>query len=218
MRKMLRSFMWLLAFAGLFSVSAPAFGTTLTAGSTVAPNVQTGTFTTLANTGPLAFTMLDGTAGTMQELVGHFGANPFGSSDLTFIFQVKVTAGDVSRLTGFNFAGFQTDVGMYPNGPLGAGNQAPISADRSTDAKTVGFNFAPQLVPGKTSYMLIVNTDATAWTPGLFSVIDGATVTNPGFAPTTAVPEFGSASLMGLMLVGFTGIFGVRRFRMPAMV
>jgi hypothetical protein len=48
---------------------------------------------------------------------------------------------------------------------------------------------------------------------------DGSSLLTTGFTGNSplATPEFGSASLMGLLLLGLGGIFGVRRFRMPAM-
>jgi hypothetical protein len=48
---------------------------------------------------------------------------------------------------------------------------------------------------------------------------DGSSLITTGFTGNgpLATPEFGSASLMGLLLLGLGGIFGVRRFRMPAM-
>lgn len=212
MKKSLKSAMCLLALVGLFSVSAPANATTLTPGSSVAPGPINGNLIQLATTGPLAFSLADGTAGTYIEIVGKFDHNPFGANFFSFLYQIKVTSGDVHRLTGFNYAGFSTDVDQARfGGPLGAGSGAPVTADRSADGKTVGFNFPIELVPGDTSFVLFVNTDAPSYQKGLLSIIDGGTDTRMGFAPSKGVPEFGSASLMGLMLLGFSGIFAVRR-------
>jgi hypothetical protein len=224
MRKSLKSFMWLLAFAGLLCASAPGFADSLPVGGTVSnPSTlpPSGAFVAVASTGVQNFSMVDfshqvtGT-GTVIEEVGHFGS----STTLSFLYQFTSSTGDVvNRLTGTNYGTFSTDVFQASTvsgfSNLGTGTLAAILANRAS-ADPVGFTMGTASVP-VTSYVLIVNTDATDYTAGNIALQDGGNTNVAGFAPTRAVPEFGSASLMGLLLLGVGGIFGVRRFRMPAM-
>jgi hypothetical protein len=64
----------------------------------------------------------------------------------------------------------------------------------------VGFDFNPNLLPVATSYLLIVDTNATGFTSGPMSVIDDNTFTTPGFAPANT-PEPSTLSLLGTGLL-----------------
>jgi hypothetical protein len=198
-------------------MSGAASATPIAPGQTVTPGLTGGTFNTLATTGPTNFNFF-GDAGTVAESVGQFSANPFGANDMTFLYQFNVTSGVIQTITGADFSGFSLDVATSPGTlPLGLGTVAPVSASLDAAGRVVSFYFGTTgVLPGQMSYTLVVNTNATNYTNGVLSLQDGGAGSFPGFQPAAA-PEFGSASLMGLMLVGFGGIYGLRRFRMPAM-
>jgi hypothetical protein len=136
----------------------------------------------------------------------------------------------VHRLTGFNFAGFTTDVGFRltppppPNAPPSfvAGSEAPLFADRDPDGSTVGFDFTVIGGPsslainaGETSMILAIKTDAPDWVDGFASVINGGAQTVPAFQPAgqpippAQVPEPATLLLVGSAVIGMAA--AVRR-------
>jgi hypothetical protein len=151
-------------------------------------------------------------------------SNPFGAGKLDFVYQFtneSSSTASVDRFTATNFAGFRTDVGYTATGAslpvwggpvlnpsLGIlfvnGSVAPGLVDRNT-ASTVGFGFA--VPPGETSFALIIQTDATQYTPNAEVTVffDGGAITVDGVSGpkvTTAVPEPATLSLFGLGLIG----------------
>jgi len=88
------------------------------------------------------------------------------------------------------------------------GTELSDGADRTT-AGVIGFSFIPngesKIVPGTTSSIQIIRTNATAYTAGNFGLLDGIADNAAGFAPTAAVPEPESYAMMlaGLGLMGF---------------
>ena len=125
----------------------------------------------------------------------------------------------LQRVTGFDYTGFTTDVYWVTNGSAVActactntggffqdGTEVYDLATRNAVGSTVGFNFSGTTVgsnavePGETTVLLLVRTNATTYTSGLMSVIDGATLTRPAFSPAIA-PEPASMALFGLGLL-----------------
>jgi len=187
----------------------PSFATSLPVNGTVVPNTVA-TFFGFNTLGVIASESYSATpasgppdTGTIETAVGTWSGNPFGPNDLTFVYIVLASSGDVTRVTGSDFAGFNIDVEQLAEG---SNSNPAISADLNS-LGVVGFNFTPpvsnELGPGKETYLLIVNTNATIFTAGTVSVIDAATATDPAFEPTVA-PEPSTLSLLGtgLLAVG----------------
>lgn len=91
-------------------------------------------------------------------------------------------------------------------GPFSAGTVLPLTADRNSVGDVVGFSFTPpdgsKIQPGQTSAILVISTNATNFTAGNSSVIDGGATTVASFAPAPAVPEPTSVALLGFGLLG----------------
>ena len=143
---------------------------------------------------------------------------------LDFYYQLANSAASataLARLSAFSFAGFTTSLGFRVDGSILPGflfvdgTVAPVTGDRDLTGTVVGFNFNPpdaaKIIPGATSYVLVISTDATNFAPGNFSVIDGGSFTGPAFQPAlAAVPDSGtSAALLGL---GVASLLVGRRF------
>jgi len=69
-----------------------------------------------------------------------------------------------------------------------------------------------EIGPGLASAVLIVSTDATAYTVGLASVFDGASATVPAFQPFSVAPLFPEPASIVLTAMGL-GVFGASRRR-----
>jgi hypothetical protein len=183
--------------------------TPLPPGGTVVPGFQSSAgFSVLADTGSQAFNLGDGTTGTLDAQVGTLPGNPNGG--LTFIYQFHVSTGLVEHLSSASFASFLTDVAFDNSG----GTIAPATVNRSgafDNGKVVEFN--GQWIPGQTSAVLIINTDAKTFTSGTIGIIDGGAQTLVGFAPVTLVPEPASLFLFGSSLLSLGGAAVWRRWR-----
>lgn len=168
----------------------------------------------LADTGliPYSFGIPAGTdTGTAREIVIADSLNPFGAGDLTFLYQVHVTAGEIGRVTGSDYTGFITDVTQFaPHSPfITTGIHPADLADRGSDGAVVGFDFLTPITPDAgttdTSLALIIRTNATHFTSGSIGLIDGGGATEPGFAPAgVPIPSaaWGGLGLLGLLAFG----------------
>jgi hypothetical protein len=158
--------------------------------------------------GPLVSPMI-GTAftGTLTStVIAGDVSNPFGG--LTFIYQVAndASSGDaIGRVTVTGYDGWLTDMSFEPS--LGL---PPATMDRSFNGNVVGYSFVGPplgptvLMPGSTSGMLVVQTDAPAWATSTGNIIDGSIASGPAYAPVSEpVPEPASVllAIIGVVLL-----------------
>jgi hypothetical protein len=204
------------ARAGLLSSGGSV--SSITAGSLGAGSTK------VADTGPISYSFGSGNTGTVREQVWRDTANPNGSGDLSFVYQVTVTGNDIQHLNGGGYDSFLTDVAQSPTDPnagappLGMGTVAAASVDRLT-ASTVEWNFNPVVGVGSTGYELIVRTNATTFGPGFIGLIDaGSSPTITGLAPAPPVPEPASVLVFASVLASLGCAAGWRRWRKPAPV
>jgi len=215
----------------LISISANA--TPLLPGTTVVPSIAP-TFGTPGGETLLATNIGVGTGGTSfwWSAVYRGGAGALCPTCLSFYYQVQNNSNlPFYRETNFSFDGNATEVFItpVPFDIFTPGSQIPSSADRDATGNTVGFDFgspgvsslsgSPNLDPTETSFVTIIRTNATAFTPGASSVfavdLGPAALDAPPyssfqtFAPVAApaVPEPSSILTMmvgAIALIGFS--------------
>jgi hypothetical protein len=185
--------------------ATPSFATALAPGGTVVPNTVAFTgFSALATTGVQGYSYGGGAdTGLYISEVGTFAGNPFGANDMTFVYQVEVSKGDIQHISGFDFDNgtWKIDVAQSVDG-----TGTTPATDATFNFGVVEFDFPgpnSSLLPGDISYILIINTNAPTWTAGTIGLIDGGGTTEPGFAPANT-PEPSTLSLLGtgLLAVG----------------
>ncbi len=148
--------------------------------------------------------------GTMFSGVYNEGAaNSLGG--LTFVFQIANSASStdpLDRVTDQSFTGFQTSA-FYSTS---SGTMVPTSAFRIGTA-SIGFRFETAanpgigtLLPGATSDLLIIRTNAPSYTAGLAGISDGTTINTPSYAPASAVPEPATLATFALGGLGLLGL------------
>lgn len=121
---------------------------------------------------------------------------------LTFAYSVANDAGSadaIVRATVNDFGGFITRVAQDIDNAVGP--QQATSVDRSNSGSTLGFSFTGTplglgtIAPGESSETFYIRTNATQFTEGTVSVIDGGIDTVLSFAP---VPEPATMTMLGL--------------------
>lgn len=221
----------LIAAAGGMVLSLAAFANTLT------PGMESKPPDVLSLTG---LTLVTSTAGSLNSLTFNAtydaavyrGPNTFCATCLTFAYQVTDDSavgggtGIIEDLTAADFGTWMTDVGytllaVAQNG-LQTGGTAPQTVGRSSAGAgaVVSFDYpdtgvpANNILPGDHTAVLLVETNATNYTAGLFSAIDGATATAAAYAPTTATPEPATLTFFGLGFLALSVL--LRRVRRQA--
>jgi hypothetical protein len=247
-RKWLKGLTPLAATAAFVVSSTQVWATSLPIGGNVVPSIVSGTgvssgVTILADTGWLSSATVDG-SGQVREIVVSGDKNN-SLSGLDFIYQVKNTSSNSYNLSGmdaFQYGSFQTNVlaanpgsSSFTSGsnsfatPGPTGND-PTSATRSDDlgngtvGNQVSFNFGSNasgtLTPGSYSDLMIVQTDATNYQPGIIDFNAGGTSDHlAGFEPASATPEPSSVVLLSVCLaaLGAVGAFQRRKEVVPVL-
>ena len=198
--------------------SCASAGGTVTPGNTIFPPDCTGSDSgvLLADmVSPFTYSTTAGTnTGTIESAV-------YQDADggLDFYYQLTNDASSstaLARLTANSFLGFSTSLATILNGSTLTGTAfidgtfVPASGDSNAVGSVIGFSFSPPLItneisPGSSSVVMIISTNATMFTLGNASVIDGGTDTVAAFQPFV-VPEPTTFALLGLGLLGFAGL------------
>jgi hypothetical protein len=144
-----------------------------------------------------------------SSVYGNDASNPFGAGSLTFTYQYSITEGPDSSegISLGGFLGFNTDV-TYQTPAAGV---PPVLDSRSLNGNNIEFNFIPQITPGSSSALLVVQTDARIFNIGTSTVLDNTGSPNVAIlAPLAVVPEPTSAAFV---LLGLGVLATVRRLR-----
>jgi hypothetical protein len=162
--------------------------------------------TLVFSTGPVAFSAAT-FAGTMTSNVFNNDAtNPFGPNALTFTYSITnggASPHDIERMSVASFGTFLTDASFQASAGV-----PPTIISRSDDGQVMGFNFiSPAVDAGQTTSLLVVQTNATVFSPTTANLINGSVTTALSVAP---LPEPAAATLS--LALGFAA--AARRRRM----
>jgi hypothetical protein len=205
------------------ALSISAYADTLTPGAELQPPdiLSLAGLTLVASETDVALNSLTFTADLTAAVYSGNDTSCPTTDCLIFAYQVTDTGvvgpgtGIIEDLTASNFSNYSTDVGYdsltTATSVFAAGGSMPLTVGRSLSGPgaVVTFDYPDadaspsDLVPGESSAVLIVETNATNYTTGLFSAIDGATATVDAFGPASSTPEPASMALIGLVLMGF---------------
>lgn len=218
----LKSYMRLaacVALAIIASVASQANGAALAPGSVLI--VPAGAepdpvgATLVATSGPLPFVVPGSFSGTLtSSAYSPDPSNPLGGYTFTYLItNDALSSNSIGRMTVGAFGGFLTD-GSWQTPAAGV---APASIDRNVSGDVIGFNFVPVpggspptgfLVPGASSALLVVQTDAPSYAASTANLIDGGVTSVAALGPV--VPEPSTIALVLGSLVTL-GVYRLRR-------
>ena len=186
--------MQLLVCVMLVALAPLAQASVLGNGQTAPPDLLTPSGTELATTSGSITTPTFTTLFTAS--VFSDPTNTFCVNCLDFVYRFTNNGPDVNeRYSAFNFGGFMVDVGYNPS----TSGVIPSTVDRSSDGKVIGFNFIGNdtVTTGKNTAVLVIETNATKFEPGLLSAQDGTAGDGMAFQPFV-VPEPSSLAMFGV--------------------
>jgi hypothetical protein len=206
----------LLGLLTLVLVAAPASATVITAGDNIyasGENKPPGG-SVVAGGAPISFSSATFTGQLTTTVYSGDPSNSHGGLTFTYLLTDLVTSpGIIDRITINGYTGSLTDVSYQAPGP----GVIPTISDRLS-ADVVGFTFIGPPVsafgvlhPGQTSALLVIQTDATQFTPTLASIIDGSTSWVSTFAPLVNAPEPSTLVLAGFAALAFGSVAARRR-------
>ena len=188
-----------------------------------------------AETGTVESSVWSGSSNNPYDANYIGGAGPTTGA-LTFVYQITLTStgGDIAQIGAADFSTYMTDVGYYDQ----TGSQVwPTFVSRDLDGSgvsTVSFQFLDlggnystvngtsptdqddQPVPnyGEPSALLVVNTDATTYSPSIVTLQDDSNGSTTSYSVNSysniMTPE--PASIV-MMVLGMTGLLAVARAR-----
>jgi hypothetical protein len=205
MNKFARLFLVLLAFSLALPLANAAI---LGNGQTGPPSFLTPTGTLLITTGQLTITTSTFTA-TYQQWVYSDPNNTFCKGCLDFVYRFTNNGPDgLERFTGFDFTGFRVDAGYDPT----SSGQIPLTVNRNLLGDAVAFNYTgtDTVLPGQTTALLVIDTNALKYVPGTTSAQDGTAGFGFAYAPANAVPEPSSLAMLGSGVLAAAGF--LRKF------
>ena len=207
----------LLVAASSFAPRAAASIYTLTPGNTIpasASSFPTGVGAPLGQlVSPFFVTTSSGNlSGTVtSDVFSGDTSNPYHGLTFTYSLAISNSSDSAIGMSADSFAGFQTDVSY--NQSAGEINPSFFSRSSGTGDILNFLWFSPNLPPGDTGSLIVVQTDASFFAPATGGVVDGGGATPLILAPTLApVPEPGVASL----LMAALGVFFIFRRRNSA--
>lgn len=201
---------WTLVVLSAFALLIPlAQASILSVGSTAPPSPLAPSGSVLAtNSGTISTPTFTATYVTW---VYSDPSNTFCAGCLDFVYQFTNLGPDpLERFTVGSFAGVLVDAGTHP---FGVHDPITVSRSASLNGAVVGFNFdtfADEMLPGQTTVLLVIDTNATRFVPGFLSAQDQTSGFGYGFEPV--VPEPASLMMLGGGLLAIGGYLRAKGF------
>jgi hypothetical protein len=154
----------------------------------------------------IPFSTASFTGDLISTVIGGDTSNPLGG--YTFTYQYTIASGPDSSegISLGGFSGFLTDVG-YQAPTTGV---APVLVSRSMNGDNIEFNFVPQINPGETSALLVIQTAVQVFNVGTSTVLDNTGSPHVAILSPATVPE---PTSVGCFLLGLGALIFTRRFR-----